>query len=331
TSAVPVQTPTPAPTPTPLPSPGLRFTYRMALAPGDQVDFLDVSGDRKAIALARKTDGLVRIYRGDDGGLTLAWDVGQPVRSIWLTSRLLEPGYQVLIGTSAGTVALRTLPDLDNGGVSTAVSSESVGGAQVAVTGILGFANETRYWRIGSDGLAQLRSWQTGTLVSLPAFGALYAMDAQITRLAYGGEDRLLRVVDIADGREIMTSLPLGRSVDALALSGDAARVVVGDRDGKVVVITVPDGITLREWRADAAVLALAMSPDGRYVAYGGLDNRVTVARVADGAIVALPWIGTVKVTGLRFSTGARATDNGDRLYVATDGEGVLTYDVTWD
>jgi|GEM_PF-1500877 len=303
----------------------------MTLAQGDPFDVLDVSGDRKAIALARRADGLVRIYRGDDGGLAHTWDAGQPVRSIWLTSRLLDPGYQVLTGTSQGTVALRTLSGLGEGDVSTAVSSESVGDAQVAVTGILGFANETRYWRIGSDGLAQLRSWQTGTLVSLPAFGALYAMDAQITRLAYGGEDLLLRVVDIADGREIMTSLPVGRGVDALALSGDAARVVVGDREGKVVVLTVPDGITLREWRADAAILALAMSPDGRYVALGGLDNRVTVARVADGAIVATPWTGSVKVTGLRFTTCVRATDNGDRLYEATDGEGLLAFDVIWD
>lgn len=95
--------------------------------------------------------------------------------------------------------------------------------------------------------------------------------------LAYGAVDGATRVIDPESGALIADFTPGRRPVLALAHSGVAGQLAVGDGEGYILLIDTADWSVAKDFRAtrDGPVWALAFSPDGGNVLAGGLEPLV--------------------------------------------------------
>ena len=89
------------------------------------------------------------------------------------------------------------------------------------------------------------------------------------------------------------------------AVSFDAAgwTLAVAGVDGRVRILEVPSGKTIREFAHPGGATALDRSPDGRLVATVGYDGMLRVWDVASGA-VRMAKVSTMPLWALRFSRG---------------------------
>jgi WD40 repeat protein len=104
------------------------------------------------------------------------------------------------------------------------------------------------------------------------------AFDPSGRRLVSAGEDRTLRVWEVAAGREVLRFRSPVRAVTAIGASGDGLRVAVGDSEGGIHVYHPRNSSYSPVLRAhQGPVRALAFSPDGRRLISGGQDAAVMV------------------------------------------------------
>jgi hypothetical protein len=102
--------------------------------------------------------------------------------------------------------------------------------------------------------------------------------------LASGGDDALLRVAEVATGKERhQLRGHLGR-IAAVAFSPDGKVLASGGRDSTVYLWDPATGKRLHKLEGhDRTVLALAFTPDGRHLASGSYDGTVRVWEIAGG------------------------------------------------
>jgi WD40 repeat protein len=76
----------------------------------------------------------------------------------------------------------------------------------------------------------------------------------------------------------------LSGEITALAVDPENQRAALGTSDHKIVIVSLADGQTVREWAGhEAAVTGIGFSPDGTKLFTGSLDKKLIGWNVADG------------------------------------------------
>jgi WD40 repeat protein/tRNA A-37 threonylcarbamoyl transferase component Bud32 len=102
--------------------------------------------------------------------------------------------------------------------------------------------------------------------------------------LASGGEDRVVKVWDLADRRVLHSFEAHTGAVWGLAFSPDGRLLATGSRDGPVILWDVDSGDELRRLKGySGSVSRLQFSPDGRTLAAGGEGGLVQLWDAASG------------------------------------------------
>src|SRR5262249_39963234 len=104
-----------------------------------------------------------------------------------------------------------------------------------------------------------------------------YAPDGRT--LASGGDDRTVRLWDLAAGREAATLTGHTDWVRALAFSPGGKRLASGGCDGAVLVWRGGRSRAVQLGPHDGWVWSLAFAPDGKALAAGAGDGSVTLYR----------------------------------------------------
>jgi WD40 repeat protein len=140
-----------------------------------------------------------------------------------------------------------------------------------------------------------------------PTIHAL-ALSPDGTRVACGGDDRVVPVWDTGTGRQVALCRGHKSKVHSIVFSGDGSRLLTASHDG-----------TVRQWdartgreveppydRHTAEVFAAVYSPDGRRVASAGSDRTVRLWHAAGRQDQAVLRGHTGVVPGLAFSQDGR-------------------------
>ncbi|HZQ74666.1 MAG TPA: caspase family protein [Burkholderiales bacterium] len=134
------------------------------------------------------------------------------------------------------------------------------------------------------------------------------ALSRDGTRLAFGGDARMVQLFDAAEGRELRRFEGLASGILSVALSPDGARVAAGAQDGSTRVWDASSGAQERLLRGHGeAVSAVAFSADGRLLATASNDGTVRVWSLASGEEVKRLTGHRGDVLALAFSPGGKA------------------------
>ena len=129
---------------------------------------------------------------------------------------------------------------------------------------------------------ARITRIETGSWI-----GAL-AWSANGTRLASGGRDHVVRIWELATGRERARGIGHGGDISCLAFSHDGRRLASGSWDGTVRIWHVGDGSCLHTLSPQGmTVNAVAFSADDRFLAVACWNGSVRVFRSEDGDLAA--------------------------------------------
>ena len=104
--------------------------------------------------------------------------------------------------------------------------------------------------------------------------------------LASGGNDRIVRLWNVADGAKVREFSGAGRDIYSLLFHPNGQWILAGDLDGKIHQWNIADGALARTFDAAAlhvyeggqqvhygGVRALALSPDAKWLVAGGLHK----------------------------------------------------------
>jgi WD40 repeat protein len=131
--------------------------------------------------------------------------------------------------------------------------------------------------------------------------------------LASGALDNVVKIWDLAGGRELRTLRGHAGYVNALALSPDAKWLASASNDRAVKLWNPNTGAEIRTLTGHARpVLSLAVSADGRLIASGGADNAVKIWDAATGQNVATFSGHSAPLSALAFSRDAKFLASGD-------------------
>lgn len=150
-------------------------------------------------------------------------------------------------------------------------------------------------------------------------------------RIAFGSEDRSVRVRDAVTGREVIVLAGHRQPVTGVCYSPDGGRIASVGADGAVKVWNAATGrevATLTVHRAGAA--GVAFSPDGTRLAAGGSDATVRVWAGADAVLTLRGH--RRRVTGVCFSPDGRrlasaSADGTVKVWDAATGERLHSLD----
>ncbi|MEB3237339.1 MAG: hypothetical protein VKO64_06920 [Candidatus Sericytochromatia bacterium] len=347
----PLETPTPAPTPSTAPSstptaapsvpPDPTFFTKAFYAQGDRIKSVDFSEDAKLFVLGYD-GGAVTVGDMVSGNPMVTWQLGSSVRgvSIGVDDATRDPdtglgaSYMVTSATDGGRIDQRRVSGNIPPVLVTPVASLST---RFQLYWAFSTGVDGRVWAGGNGNKAAVYDLATGAeSLALSAMGWVRAGDARGGRLAYGADDWMARVVNLADGTAFFSSPFQSGPVTAVSLSGDGGRVAVGGGDGKIRVYDVATGAELRRFTIETGgggsseIRAAALTPDGQWLAYGGTDGVVHLGSMADGRVVADFRPGGTVVNALRFTTDGTPTGKGNQLLVGTQGAGAILYEFDW-
>jgi WD40 repeat protein len=101
--------------------------------------------------------------------------------------------------------------------------------------------------------------------------------------LATASYDKLIKLWDVASGKEINTLRDHVDSIYALAFTPDGKRLVSGAADRSVKIWDVSSGARLYTLSDPTdGINTLVLSPDGSRVAAGGLDKTIRVWKLGE-------------------------------------------------
>jgi WD40 repeat protein len=144
--------------------------------------------------------------------------------------------------------------------------------------------------------------------------------------LASAGYDRIIRVWDVGDGKEIRTLKDHSDTVYGLAFNHDGTLVASASADRAVKVWEVNTGRRLYTLSESTDWLyALTWSPDGRHLAAGGVDQSIRVWQVSaqSGKIVHSAYAHEAPVLQLVYGA------DGKTLYSLGEDRAVKSWDAT--
>jgi len=166
----------------------------------------------------------------------------------------------------------------------------------------------------GGDGTAIVWDAATGRVIAdvTASQGYLYqAVFAADERTIYTvAQDGTVASWDLTGRRGFGTWAPVPAGTQAVAMSPDGSRLLLGTATGQVAVLG-PDLSTRRRIMVTGSVTALAVSPDGRLAAAGTQQGTVSIADLGTGSVIA-------RISGLHAVGGVAWSPDG-RLLAATD------------
>lgn len=149
------------------------------------------------------------------------------------------------------------------------------------------------------------------------------AISANGGRALSGGEDRSVRLWDLADGRELQRFLGSTQEVSAVAFSADGRLAASSGGDRVLRLWDVASGRELRQLRGHTGkVLTLAFAPDGTTLVSGGQDRVLRLWDVASGQEVRMLAGHEGVVSSVTFAPDGR------RLASASHDKSVRLWDV---
>jgi WD40 repeat protein/predicted Ser/Thr protein kinase len=154
------------------------------------------------------------------------------------------------------------------------------------------------------------------------------ALSPDGTRVACGGDDRVVPIWDTATGRQLAECRGHKSKVHAITFSGDGSRLLTASHDG-----------TVRQWdartgreveppydRHTAELFAVVYSPDGQQVASAGADRTVRLWRASGRQDQAVLGGHTGVVSGLAFSQDGRRLVSASYDLLISAGDGTVRF-----
>jgi len=164
-------------------------------------------------------------------------------------------------------------------------------------------------------------------LKKLPAFAsAVTAMrhNPAGTTLAVGLADNTVRLMTIADGKQVK-SIPSGSaSLKAIAWSADGSLIYTAGNEATVSAFAVADGTAKNKYAHTGPVRGVTTSRDGSRLAVVGEDKTATIYTTADAKKAATIAVGAevraVSFRGDNLRIAFACADNAVRIYAADGG-----------
>ncbi|MBN8246074.1 MAG: hypothetical protein J0L84_01375 [Verrucomicrobia bacterium] len=156
----------------------------------------------------------------------------------------------------------------------------------------LSFSPDSRRLAVSGGAPAQfgeIQVWETGTnrlehawrLTGDSLFGISWSPDG--ARLAFGGADKSVRVIEAGDGREVMKFDNHSDWVLRTAWVSDGRRLLSASRDRALKLIQVPDGQFIDDInKLLEPAISMTRHPKEEWAVYGGADGGLRVYRAKE-------------------------------------------------
>jgi WD40 repeat protein len=234
---------------------------------------------------------------------------------------LIAAGYNDALLIDPGTGALAGKLPGQNGAV-TALRFSRDGRLLAVASGVSGVAGEIRLYAIGADGKPAPQSARVLTGHPDLIHDLDFSPDGKT--LASCGYDKLIKLWDVASGKEIRTLREHSDSVYAVRFSPDGKLLASAAADRAVKLWEAASGRLLytlgepTDW-----VYAVAWSPDGRHLAAAGADRSIRVweATAQGGKLVQSVFAHEAPVLRLAYSS------DGKVLYSLAEDRTVKAWD----
>lgn len=284
------------------------------------------SPDGKSLAVGGD-DGILRVIESDTGKARYT----SPTRNARIEEVVWSPnGNLVALGDSNSQVAVYA-PGLPNQ-LAMAVQGVDFG----EVYGVAYSADSGAVFTCGKDGKARLTagpkpdgSSAGNTATKLREYtghdGAVYCLALVPTdgkTLVTGGEDRSVRLWDVASGKQLRSFQGHLTKLSAVTARGDGGQIASGSEDGAIRIWdlnAVDEHRALTE--ATDSLWAVVYSPDGKHIAAAGSDLAIRVYDAQTGKLEATLTGAKSPVTALAFfpDSNRLVSAGGDRVVVVWD------------
>jgi hypothetical protein len=224
-----------------------------------------------------------------------------------------------LIDLTSGDVVAKLTGQI---GKVTALAFSPDGQHLAAASGAPGTAGEVRLYDTPASGIPDQKPSHVLDAHADLIYDVTFSPDSKT--LASSGYDRLIKLWDVATGKEIRTLKDHSDTVYSLSFSPDGKLLSSGAADRAVKVWDVATGKRLyslgesTDW-----VYAVVWSPDGRHLAAGGVDKSIRIweASPGGGRVVQSVFAHEEPVTKLIYSR------DGKTLYSASEGRTIKSWD----
>lgn len=155
-----------------------------------------------------------------------------------------------------------------------------------AVTALMIHPNGTQAFSAGADKLVKWWDLNTGKIIrewpALPEAITAMALsrEANPTRLAVASGDKVVRLLNLADGKELL-KLTLPGPALTLDFSPDSTRLLTAGNYPKAQVWDASSGHELQFFPVSGAITAARFHPDGKQLIWGGTEKVISISPVA--------------------------------------------------